>query len=162
MTATVVRQQPHPDELLATSQGSAQFLPDGHVVVGWGAEPYVSEFDRAGKLVFDAKLPKDVDTYRAYRFPWSGRPRTRPAIAVRRRDLDENEVFASWNGATNVAAWVVLGGDEPGSLRPLAHAARDGFETEIRVPRGLSYYAVLALDGRGQTLATSRIAEPAE
>jgi hypothetical protein len=161
-TATVARELTHPRGLLASSQGNAQFLPDGHVVVGWGAEPYVSEFDGDGRLVFDARLPKEVDTYRAYRFAWVGRPRTRPAIAVRRKDLDENDVYASWNGATNVAAWVVLAGDDPGALRPIAHVPKRGFETRIRVRRGFAHYAVRALDGRGLTLAVSETAEPDE
>jgi hypothetical protein len=161
-TVTVARAQAHPRGLLATSQGNAQFLRDGHVVVGWGAEPYVSEFDGDGKLVFDARLPKEVDTYRAYRFAWAGRPRTRPAIAVRRKDLDENDVYASWNGATNVAAWVVLAGDGGGALRAIAHVPKRGFETRIRVRRGFARYAVRALDGSGLTLATSRTAGPDE
>jgi hypothetical protein len=160
--ATVAREVTHPQGLLATSQGNAQFLADGRVVVGWGAEPYVSEFDGRGKLMFDARLPKDVDTYRAYRFAWSGRPATRPAIAVRRKDLDENDVYASWNGATNVAAWVVLAGDDDGALHAIAHVPKSGFETRIRVRRGFARYAVRALDGSGQTLDTSRTAGPDE
>jgi hypothetical protein len=160
--ATVAREVVHPRGLLATSQGNAQFLPDGRVVVGWGAEPYVSEFDGRGKLAFDARLPEEVDTYRAYRFAWSGRPATRPAIAVRRKDLDENDVYASWNGATNVAAWVVLAGGDGGALHAIAHVPKSGFETRIRVQRGFARYAVRALDGSGQTLDTSRTAGPDE
>jgi hypothetical protein len=162
LTVGAARAQPHPRGLLATSQGNAQFFPDRRVVVGWGAEPYISEFDGDGKLVFDARLPKKVDTYRAYRFPWAGRPDTRPAIAVRREDLDENDVYASWNGATNVAAWVVLAGDDTDALRTIAHVPKSGFETRVRVRRGFTHYAVRALDGSGLTLATSEPAEPDE
>jgi len=162
MTVTLARAQAHPRGLLATSQGNAQFFPDGHVVVGWGAEPYLSEFDGAGRLVFDARLPKDVDTYRAYRFAWAGRPRTPPAIVVRRKDLDENDVYASWNGATDVAAWVVLAGDDRGALRAIAHEPKHGFETRIRVRRGFARYAVRALDGAGRTLAVSKASGPDE
>jgi hypothetical protein len=162
MTVEVARAQAHPRNLLATSQGNAQFLPDGGVVVGWGAEPYVSEFDRSGKLVFDARLPKEVDSYRAYRFAWTGRPQSGLAIAVRRKDLDENDVYASWNGATNVAAWVVLAGDDAGALHAIAHVPKHGFETRVRVRRGFALYAVRALDGSGQTLATSVAAGPDE
>ena len=66
--------------------------PSGDVFVGWGAIPYYSEFDRSGRVLLDASFGKgvaritgpnqDADTYRAYRFPWSGTPRTLPAIAA--------------------------------------------------------------------------------
>jgi hypothetical protein len=157
-TVTLARAVAHPRGLLSTSQGNAQFLPDGHVVVGWGAEPYVSEFDGDGGLVFDAELPKDVDTYRAYRFPWIGRPAAPPAVAVRRHDLDENDVYASWNGATNVAAWEV----EALPQGMVGHAPKTGFETRIRVPRPAERYRVRALDGSGHVLATVFVREPEE
>ncbi len=42
----------HPAGLLSGSQGDIQFLPGGHVFVGWGSNPYFTEFDRerAGDL----------------------------------------------------------------------------------------------------------------
>jgi hypothetical protein len=162
MTATVARAITHPKGLLSTSQGNAQFLASGDVVVGWGAEPYVSELDRDGTMLFDAQLPKDVDTYRAYRFAWVGRPDTKPAVAVVRHDLDENDVYASWNGSTAVAGWAVLAGDDEGSLRVVARVPTAGFETRVRVARGAKLYAVRALDSRGQTLDTSRTDGPDE
>jgi hypothetical protein len=48
-------------------------LPGGDLVVGWGALPYFSQFDRSGALVFNAEFPAGVNTYRAYRFFWPGR-----------------------------------------------------------------------------------------
>jgi hypothetical protein len=44
MNATLVRAYTSPQKPLATSQGNAQLLPDGNVFVGWGSEPYISEF----------------------------------------------------------------------------------------------------------------------
>jgi hypothetical protein len=69
-TATVVRADNQPAGLLATSQGNAQPEPGGQTFVGWGALPYLSEFDRRGAVVFNAKFPTGVNTYRAYRFDW--------------------------------------------------------------------------------------------
>ena len=51
-----------------------QTLPDGNVFVGWGSAPYLSEFGRDGELLFDARFPPEVESYRAFRFPWSGQP----------------------------------------------------------------------------------------
>ena len=44
-------------------------------------------------------------------------------------------VWASWNGATEVARWEVLGGDSPDALVPLASAPRRGFETALSALR---------------------------
>ncbi|MFD7019196.1 arylsulfotransferase family protein [Streptomyces sp. NPDC059928] len=68
--ATLVRSTEQPARLSASSQGNAQTLGNGDLFVGWGSLPYVSEFSRSGKLLFNAKLPTDVNTYRAYRFHW--------------------------------------------------------------------------------------------
>jgi hypothetical protein len=68
--ATLVRTDNQPAGLLATSQGNAQPEPGGQTFVGWGALPYLSEFDRHGAVVFGAKFPAGVNTYRAYRFDW--------------------------------------------------------------------------------------------
>jgi hypothetical protein len=68
--ATLVRSVDQPEGLVAPSQGNAQTLPDGDLVVGWGALPYFSEFSPSGRLLFNAE---GAGTYRAYRFPWPPR-----------------------------------------------------------------------------------------
>jgi len=159
MKATLVAARVHPGTVLATSQGNAQPLPGGGFFVGWGSEPYATEFDAEGRVVLDVRLPHEVDSYRAYRSAWVGRPRTRPTLVVRRRDLDENRVSASWNGATEVAQWAVLAGDDASRLRERARAPRDGFETTIGVARGFRWYAVRALSRDGRTLGRSPIVD---
>ena len=52
--ATLVRSYHHPKKLLSPFEGNAQFLPDGHVFVGWGGWPYVSELSKDGRVLFDA------------------------------------------------------------------------------------------------------------
>jgi len=69
-TATLIAADDQPEGLSAASQGNAQTTSDGDLFVGWGALPYFSEFDRFGKLVFNAEFPTGVNTYRAYLLPW--------------------------------------------------------------------------------------------
>jgi hypothetical protein len=156
-TASVAQQYTHPSPLLSNSQGNLQLLPNGDALVGWGASPDFTEFSPTGQVLFDARLPSSTDTYRAFRDVWSGTPTDPPALAARRSG-SKVKVYASWNGATALAGWDVLAGSRPGSLRPVGHAARDGFETTISVPAGDRYFAVRALDGQGRTLATSQTA----
>jgi len=160
MTATLVREYTHPDELVSTSQGNMQVLPNGNVFVGWGSEPFASEFSHDGKLLFDARIPPDDDSYRAYRFPWKGRPAESPAVAVDRASDDEIALFASWNGATEVESWEVLAGSHPDQLEPLGAVPRDGFETAISARTTEPHVAVRARDSSGQTLGTSRTVKP--
>ena len=79
--ARLVSAYTHPDPpLLAASQGNVQTLRDGNAVVGYGGVPAISEYAADGSLLFDAHLPLDMSFYRAFRFPWSGRPLSPPAV----------------------------------------------------------------------------------
>src|SRR5690606_945044 len=77
-TATLKQALVHPRGLLSATQGSAQRLPTGGMFVGFGSQRWFSEYDATGKLVFDGRLARGNDSYRAYRFQWRGRPITLP------------------------------------------------------------------------------------
>jgi hypothetical protein len=159
--ATLVRSYQHPQRLLAPFEGNAQFLPNGNVMVGWGAQPYVSEFSRKGALLFDAyfghgKPPgEDADTYRAYRFAWHGHPADRPVVVVA-----GDSAYASWNGATDVVRWQVLAGPAAGKLKVVQTVAKNGFETPIRLTSSAAFYAVKAIGRNGKVLGTSEAVTP--
>jgi hypothetical protein len=155
MKATLLREYTSPDKLLATSQANMQTLPNGNVFVGWGSEPFVSEFSRHGKLLFAARLPPDGESYRAFRFPWRGQPTDGPAVAVERRPDGRVVVYASWNGATDVATWEVLAGTSPGRLVSLGSVPRDGFETAMLAQTSEPYVGVRAKHDSGEVLGTS-------
>jgi hypothetical protein len=159
-TASVVREWAHPDEVHAGSQGNTQVLDDGSAVIGWGSEGRVTEFDPDGEIVFDAAWAP-ADSYRVYRQEWAALPTTRPDVVARTGDDgDAVEVHVSWNGATEVAEWRVLGGPGPDDLEPLATVARDGFETTVEVD-AVDHVAVEALDASGEVLAASE-AQPVD
>jgi hypothetical protein len=153
-TASLVRQYTNYG-LTTTSQGNMQVLPNGNVFIGWGALPNYTEFDAAGAIVFDAKFLSENQSYRAFRQPWSGRPSDAPAIAAERAG-SQVTVYASWNGATEVARWQVLSGSDPQLLRVAASAHRTGFETSVAMTLGSGYLAAQAVDAAGTLLGTSR------
>jgi hypothetical protein len=135
--ATVVGAFTHPRDLLSRTQASAQPLPNGNTFVGWGSQRWFTEYDPEGNIVFDGRLARRNDSYRAYRGLWVGLPESKPA-AARRGD----RLLVSWNGATEVAAWRVGASTYP----------RTGFETSVPAP---ARTAVSALDASGVVLATS-------
>src|SRR5262249_19333130 len=152
---SLVRAYIHPQGLLSGSQGNMQMLPKGHVFVGWGQNPWFTEFDAAGHVVFAGYFAKDADSYRAYRLTWRGRPATRPAIAARRTG-GRVTVYASWNGATNIMRWQVLAGRSARSLKPVRTVPRTGFETAIEIKTGARLFAVRAVGFPGAR-ATSAV-----
>jgi hypothetical protein len=146
-----------PDGLLSGTQGNVQALADGHVFMGWGSQGYFSEFSPSGKMLYDARIARGQDTYRAYRFAFDGTPAGRPAVAA---EDGGRTVYASFNGATRLAAWEVLAGDSPSALEPVATANRRGFETRIHVTSTARYVAVRAKDAAGNELGVSEAVQP--
>jgi hypothetical protein len=148
----------HPDPpLLAASQGNMQTLGSGNTVVEYGGAPQMSEFAKDGSLLFDAHLPFELISYRGFRFPWSGHPSRPPAVLANLNNTgEETIVHASWNGATEVAAWRVLAGARRDSLAPQATVPSSGFESSSILPVKYPYVAVQALDAAGQQLGTSQ------
>jgi Arylsulfotransferase (ASST) len=147
----------HPEPpLLAASQGNMQTLASGNTVVGYGTVPAISEYAKDGSLLYDAHQPFDTLFYRAFRFPWSARPLTPPAVLASLNTTgEETIVHASWNGATDVASWRVLAGAHAGSLTARALIPAEGFETSATLAQRYAYVAAQALDSAGRVLGAS-------
>jgi Arylsulfotransferase (ASST) len=142
--------------LLSSAMGSAQRLPGGGMLVGWGTQPYVSEFTADGVTVAGATMPAGQQSYRTFRQPWTGEPREPPALAATRDPLSGRRMlYVSWNGATEVTHWQVSAGRVPSQLSVLKVIERAGFETATPLGRRHRYAAATALDRSGRALATS-------
>jgi hypothetical protein len=150
--ASLVREAEHPDGVLSPTQGSMQRLPGGGAFIGWGGlQPVFSEFDRNSRLLFDARFAADgVETYRAYRMPWSATP-AQPPSAVATATRGSTTVHVSWNGATDVARWRV----RAARTGTAATADRQGFETTLRLKGRPREVIVDALDASGTVLGTT-------
>lgn len=155
----LVHSQVHSPALVADSQGNYQLLSDGDSFVGWGQAPFLTEFASDGKVLFQAQLPPKGTSYRAYRLPWKGQPADPPDVAVHSAASGTVDVYASWNGATEVSSWRVLGWNEIHHVSRLTSAPVTGFETTIAAPAGYAWYAVQALGPSGNVLATSGAAK---
>ncbi|HEU5421178.1 MAG TPA: hypothetical protein VFV41_26070, partial [Streptosporangiaceae bacterium] len=132
-----------------------QLLPDGRMFVGWGTLPYFSEFAADGTLVADGQIAETCQSYRAFSSDWTGHPAEPPVAAARRRPGGGSRVYASWNGATSVAAWTVLAGPSASSLSGVGTFRRTGFETAMTVHHRASHIAVEPRNAAGHVLARS-------
>ncbi len=160
-TATLIRSFEHPDGLSAGSQGDAQGLENGNTFVGWGQTGRFSEFDPSNNLLFDASVPAGYDTYRAFRHVWHAQPDGPPVATATRNADGTTTVHAVWNGATEVARWIVVGGSHTRALRRLATAPWNGLDTAITLATEVDRLAVIAEDAAGQPLGQSVAVTPA-
>lgn len=149
-----------PDNLLSKSQGSTQVLPDGHVVVGWGSEGALTEYDSEANPIFHAYvdsglLGEKAQNYRAFKFNWTGFPEE--AIAVYSEQiLDSTSVYVSWNGDTETRTWKFYS-VEKGEKTYIGESNRSGFETVFVVDQKvLGHIVVEAYNGSGELLGVSQ------
>lgn len=153
-TASLVWAYNGPNNVVVPNQGNVQTIADGNVVVGWGAGTYTTEMTTSGQLLFQANFTGPVNSYRAYRSVWNGQPTTLPALALRGSGAGL-EAYASWNGATDVSAWEILGGPSTSGLTPIVTHSATGFETGLPLRSHPAYVEVEALGAGGRVLATS-------
>ena len=134
MRATAPQDYRHPVPIAAVAMGNAQVLEGDAVFVGWGTEPYLTEFGPAGDVRFDAKFDGGAWNYRAFRDEWVRQPATKPAVAAtsrgqrgRVREL-ERQHRRRLTGASPRATRQACSRSED-------RGGRNGFETMIRTAR---------------------------
>jgi hypothetical protein len=153
--ATLVHAYTSNPPLVSSSQGDVQPLADGRTFVGWGEASYFTEFGAGGRQMFNLRFVLPIQSYRGYRFAWWGQPTTPPSIATAATPTG-TRVYASWNGATDVATWQVLAGASPTALSPTGQFPKTPqFETAMWVADTEPYFTVQALGSAGQVLGTS-------
>jgi hypothetical protein len=161
----LVQELRHPSPLKANSQGNVQQMSNGNWFMGWGQEPYFSEFSSSGQLIYDAHMwaqptKYETESYRTYKFQWKATPYWPPSLAAHKSGGGV-EAWASWNGATEVASWRLLGGSSASQLSPIGNASSGGFETTLH-GQAEPYLAVQALNSAGEVIGNSKPISPTE
>jgi len=154
--ATLVSQYTGGDEFESEYMGDTQPLANGNTFVGWGSEPYFSEYAPSGKLLFEAHFPGADLSYRSMMESWVGEPLS-PPTGDARQSAGKTTVYASWNGATRLVSWRVLAGSGAGRMTAVATTAKSGFETAIPVSQSYNSFKVQALDADGRVIGVSRL-----
>ncbi|MDQ2701071.1 MAG: arylsulfotransferase family protein, partial [Actinomycetota bacterium] len=155
-TASLVKRFSHPDGIVSGSQGNMD-SHEGNFLVGWGSVSQLTEFNAAGDIVLDITFKNSpVSSYRAYKGNWLGIPKRRPAIASEARGAGAT-VYASWNGASNIAKWKVFSGKNAKSLTEVGSAPWSNLETAIRTDSIGARVQVRAFDDQGKRLGQSKV-----
>lgn len=162
---TLLKQYHSPDNILSSSQGSLQIRDNGNAFMGWGSQPYISEFTPDGNCVMQGQFGDNnglAMNYRAFKInatQWHGMPDTTPAIwAYAKTKQSPTQYYVSWNGATEVDTWkfyssTVISKTSP--LTPIGTARKTGFETEWTADKFHPLVLVEALDKDGNSLGRS-------
>jgi len=152
----LVRQFVNPGRtLLASSQGDMRRLAGGNWLLGYGGLPDFTEFDAAGRVLLDGTLGHEVQSFTTELAPWSAHAPGVPSLALSRAAPGGVRAAISWNGATDVATWRVLGGHSPGRLARLLDVPAAGFQTTATVPATSALLQAQALDRAGAVIGTS-------
>ncbi|TKX24735.1 hypothetical protein C1H76_2910 [Elsinoe australis] len=175
-TACLIHPYVHPAHISSSSQGSLQLLPsqtlgeDPRLLIGYGFNAVWTTFDPNGTAVCDVRFAPsaswetgDVQSYRVFQSRWVGRPRTVPQVAMA-GGYDEDKVYVSWNGATEVTGWRVQSAMHSRAKRwgrrewfDVVSVEKKGFETGIALEGRMVFrwVRVVALDGDRVELGAS-------
>ena len=169
--ARLAQAYPRPDQGLTRLRGNFQLLPNSNVLAGWSESAYMSEYTASGKLILEAAFTSNrFNTYRTYKFNFTGRPTTKPDLrAIAHHvsgEISTTALYVSWNGATEVTAWRFFARRNSSSsssvgFEPVATVRRQGFETSyvmLGSPDGGCYAEAIAADG--EVLGTSLVEIP--
>jgi hypothetical protein len=103
----------------------------------------------------EAEFPSPDLSYRATLASWVGLPEYPPSAAAR-HSSSGTTVYASWNGATEVASWRVTAGSTTKAMSVVATTTKTGFETEVAVKGSYRVFEVEALNSKGQVIGKSK------
>jgi hypothetical protein len=156
-TVTLDHAYQHPAKFLASALGSVQKMANGNVYVGWGAQPYLSEFSEDGTLLVDGQFESQSRSYRAFLADWVGHPTTKPDVVAKVGAEGGFAIYVSWNGATEVDHWVVMAGSSTADMVQIASQAWSDFETAIFVHSQGPAFQVVAIDKDGNELGRSEV-----
>ncbi|KAK0124592.1 hypothetical protein ONS95_009541 [Cadophora gregata] len=170
MTVKLLQTYKHPDNVLSISQGSMQVIPEsGNVMIGWGNTPAYTEFTADGEVLCNTHFGAPlffmildfgwVKSYRTFKSPWVGKPKTPPTIKIY-----AGQIFASWNGATEVAKWRL---ESAKSLKAtddefsvVEEIDKNGFEgVFLRGSWERRFVRVAALDREGEVLGYTEVVD---
>lgn len=164
-TAELIQGFYPPDNLRSKSQGSTQLLPGGNVIVNWGSEGALTEYDSKGNVLFHTYMDSGylglgVENYRGFRYNWTGLPHEVPAIVALKND-GGTTVYVSWNGDTETHIWrfyAVTG--KYGTRSYLGETKRTSFETSLHIPhKSVVHVVAEAVDAKGKILTSTDVVE---
>ncbi|CAL5868515.1 uncharacterized protein PFLUO_LOCUS2741 [Penicillium psychrofluorescens] len=162
MSAKLIRRINRPDGGLTRLRGNVQMLPNDNVFIGWSERGYHTEHAPNGDLLLTARFASTrYSTYRAYKFPFVGRPLDPPDVVSSVFGTNDEDlttiVHVSWNGATDVAGWNFYAqAYDKGDKVFIGYTDKVDFETMYIVDGFMDWVSAEAVDFNGTVMGTSK------
>jgi hypothetical protein len=166
MTVRLIQEFTNEANTFARYEGSLQAIDPSNettnFMLGFGNEPFFTELDHEGNVLLDVQyaISNKINSYRAFRQQWEGKPLTKPDIHW---DQDESSAYFSWLGATNIDSWVVCTANSSDSQNwtSVTTARRTGFETTVDLSDAQleDFVRAKAIDADGDTLGWTRASD---
>ena len=96
--------------------GGVQRLPNGNTLINWGigGQPFATEVTPSGKIVYEAQTVSYENSYRSYRYNWSGRAE-KPYLLHEVLGSIVTLIFNQF-GASDIDYYKIYRGSHPDSL----------------------------------------------
>ena len=149
MSATLVWEYSHDPIRYSWWMGSVQRLPNGNTLIGWGdgTLPVLTEVRPDGTVAYELEFVQYAHSYRAYRFPWTGKA-SRPYLLAETRD-DTVRMYMNTFGDSSIVGYRIFGGTKPGTAEVLDSSSATTHDL-LGLERGVRYYLqVSAVDSLG-------------
>ncbi|KAJ5789104.1 uncharacterized protein N7518_006115 [Penicillium psychrosexuale] len=160
-TATVLRKATAPYDLQAQSQGNTQLLSDDRIFVNWGSEGAFTEFGADNEILYHAFIETGAVSYRGFLGNWTATPKESPALVALKTASNLVELYVSWNGDTETAAWrfFYVNGQEKTRV---GQVDRNSFETAFTWKSTFALsssarFVAEAVDTNGETLGQTSL-----
>jgi len=150
-TATLLQEYTSRDLIGSASQGDVQLIRrphnDDHVFIGWGASAAFTEHSIGGDLLCETHFGASwlfyferIQSYRAFKtFDWKAIPSAWDPEAR----IADDEIYVSWNGATEVVYWALQVRSETTNTTAESWGPQDVYESTS--PKGNSFEHSFAL-----------------
>ncbi|KAJ5899300.1 hypothetical protein N7495_004044 [Penicillium taxi] len=161
LKARLLNRYPRPDKGISFARGNMQTLPNNNVLMSWSAAAYMSEFAHDGTLLMEARFASNrLDTYRAYKFPWVGRPKWPPDLVAFCYGVNGSEsttaFHVSWNGATGISYWRFYSWNGNVSTE-IGTIPKKGFETTYIARGYMEWVSAEALGSEYESMGNSTV-----
>ena len=187
MTVNLTQSYDATSGIKSVRMGSMQMLREtpSNVLLGYGNEPGFTEFSANGTVLWDVLFGPlwtnraSADNYRAEKTSWKGYPTWNPKIAAGpadpsilltssesqrnliRPNLINDTAYFSWNGATEVASWVILASKSTPEISnyssTIATIPKAGFETSLKISNEARYVRAVAVSADNELLVATDV-----
>lgn len=151
MTCTQVWEYRNDPDIYGGSQGSAQRLANGNTMIGWGgnADVTATEVRPDGSKAYEINIGDQVieNSYRAYRFNWTGIA-SEPYLIAEQTPEGIHLVYYQF-GASGLIGYIIYGGTEPNPTAVI-DTTTGNYYYLTGLPGGSTYYfRVTSIDYSG-------------